>query len=88
MYEVYNLSKTDTVFLEYAANAAYLDKDFDKALEYFTALKRCWLYTGIVTEYTLLRMLLQVKEKIWVRKSQMDLDGKIKAICGAKSYYF
>jgi hypothetical protein len=33
------LSKKDTVYLEYAANAAYLDKDYDMALEYFTTLK-------------------------------------------------
>jgi len=49
--EVYNLSKTDTTFLEYAANAAYLDKDYDRALEKFTALKDM-KYTNIKTVYS------------------------------------
>ncbi|MEN8185565.1 MAG: tetratricopeptide repeat protein [Bacteroidota bacterium] len=51
LYQVYNLSKKDTAFLEYAANAAYLDKDYDAALDYFTELKDVG-YTGITTEYT------------------------------------
>ena len=49
--EVYNLSKTDTTFLEYAANAAYLDKDYDLALTKFNALKDMG-YTGIKTVYS------------------------------------
>lgn len=51
LYQVYNLSTKDTTFLEYAANAAYLAKDFDTALDYFTQLKDVG-YTGIVTEYS------------------------------------
>ena len=51
LYQVYNLSSRDTAFLEYAANAAYLAKDFDTALDYFTQLKDVG-YTGIVTEYS------------------------------------
>ncbi len=51
LYQVYNLSTKDTAFLEYAANAAYLAKDFDTALDYFTQLKNIE-YTGIVTEYS------------------------------------
>jgi len=51
LYQVYNLSTKDTAFLEYAANAAYLAKDFDTALDYFTQLKDIE-YTGIVTEYS------------------------------------
>jgi len=51
LYQVYNLSIKDTAFLEYAANAAYLAKDFDTALDYFTQLKNIG-YTGIVTEYS------------------------------------
>ena len=51
LYQVYQLSKKDTVYLEYAANAAYLDKDYDLALKYFTSLKDLQ-YTGITTEYT------------------------------------
>ena len=51
LYQVYNLSIKDTAFLEYAANAAYLAKDFDTALDYFTQLKNIE-YTGIVTEYS------------------------------------
>ena len=49
--EVFNLSKTDTTFLEYAANAAYLDKDYDLALTKFNALKDMG-YTGIKTVYS------------------------------------
>jgi len=49
--QVYNLSKKDTTFLEYAANAAYLDKDYDLALEKFTALKDMG-YTDIKTVYS------------------------------------
>lgn len=51
LFQVYNLSPKDTVYLEYAANAAYLDKDFDMALDYFTTLKDLG-FTGISTEYT------------------------------------
>ena len=51
LFQVYNLSPKDTVYLEYAANAAYLDKDFDMALDYFTTLKDLG-FTGIATEYT------------------------------------
>jgi tetratricopeptide (TPR) repeat protein len=76
LYEVYNLSKKDTVFLEYAANAAYLDKDFDKALEYFTVLKNTG-YTGIVTEYTAKNVASGERENMG-SKSQMDLMVKSK----------
>ncbi|MDN3643823.1 tetratricopeptide repeat protein [Lutimonas halocynthiae] len=51
LFQVYNLSPKDTVYLEYAANAAYLDKDFDMALDYFTTLKDLG-FTGVSTEYT------------------------------------
>ena len=51
LFQVYNLSPRDTVYLEYAANAAYLDKDFNMALDYFTTLKDLG-FTGISTEYT------------------------------------
>lgn len=72
--QVYNLSPTDTVFLEYAANAAYLDKDYDKALEYFTTLKDLG-YTGITTEYTALNSETGERENMG-NKSQMDLMVK------------
>jgi len=49
--EVYKLSKKDTTFLEYAANAAYLDKDYDLALEKFNSLKSMG-YTDIKTIYS------------------------------------
>ncbi len=76
LYEVYDLSKKDTVFLEYAANAAYLDKDYDKALEYFTTLKDVG-YTGIVTEYTAKNVASGERENMG-SKSQMDLMVKSK----------
>lgn len=49
--QVFNLSPKDTTFLEYAANAAYLDKDFDLALEKFKSLKEMG-YTNIRTIYS------------------------------------
>ena len=57
LFQVYNLSPKDTVFLEYAANAAYLDKDYEMALKYFTSFKETG-YTGLVTESTALDKLL------------------------------
>ena len=71
LYQVYNLSPKDTVFLEYAANAAYLDKDYDMALDYFTALKDLG-YTGITTEYTALNKETGERENMGT-KSNMDL---------------
>ena len=71
LFQVYNLSPKDTVFLEYAANAAYLDKDYDKALSYFTSLKDLD-YTGITTEYTALNSASGERENMG-SKSQMDL---------------
>lgn len=76
LYEVYDLSKKDTVFLEYAANAAYLDKDYDTALEYFTTLKDVG-YTGIVTEYTAKNVATGERENMG-SKTQMDLMVKSK----------
>ena len=71
LYQVYNMSPQDTVFLEYAANAAYLDKDFDLALDYFTELKDVG-YTGIVTEYTAVNKETGERESMG-SKTQMDL---------------
>lgn len=76
LYQVYALSSKDTVFLEYAANAAYLDKEYDKALEYFTTLKDVG-YTGIVTEYTAKNVESGERENMG-SKSQMDLMIKAK----------
>ena len=74
LYQVYNMSSKDTVFLEYAANAAYLDKDYDLALEYFTELKDLG-YTGIVTEYTAVNTETGERENMG-SKNQMDLMVK------------
>jgi tetratricopeptide (TPR) repeat protein len=71
LYQVYSMSPIDTVFLEYAANAAYLDKDYDLALDYFTELKDIG-YTGIVTEYTALNKETGQREDMG-SKAQMDL---------------
>ncbi len=71
LYQVYSMSPMDTVFLEYAANAAYLDKDYDLALEYFTELKDVG-YTGIVTEYTAVNKDTGQREDMG-SKAQMDL---------------
>ena len=74
LYQVFNLSDQDTVFLEYAANAAYLDKDYDSALDYFTQLKDLG-YTGIVKEYTAVNVETGERENMG-NQSQMDLMVK------------
>jgi tetratricopeptide (TPR) repeat protein len=71
LFQVYQLSKKDTVYLEYAANAAYLDKDYDLALEYFTSLKDLQ-YTGITTEYTAVNSETGERENM-SSKTNMDL---------------
>jgi len=71
LYQTYTLSKKDTAFLEYAANAAYLDKDYDVALTYFKNLKELG-YTGITTTYTATNIDSGEKENFG-SESQMDL---------------
>jgi len=83
LYQVYNLSKKDTAFLEYAANAAYLDKDYDVALKDFTELKDLG-YTGITTEYTAKNVATGEVEKM-ASKTQMDLMVKAKEYTDPKS---
>ncbi len=76
LYQVYNLSKKDTAFLEYAANSAYLAKDYDTALDYFTQLKEVG-YTGIITEYTAKNVESGERENMG-SQTQMDLMVKSK----------
>ena len=74
LHQVFVLSPQDTVFLEYAANAAYLDKDYDLALEHFTNLRDMG-YTGIVTEYTAVNKETGERENMG-SQTQMDLMVK------------
>jgi len=74
LYQTYLLSKKDTAFLEYAASAAYQEKDFDTALEYFKSLKELG-YTGITTTYTAVNKESGEKET-FPSKAQMDLMVK------------
>lgn len=74
LYQVYSLSPRDTVYLEYAANAAYMAKDFDLALKHFTSLKELG-YTGIATEYTAVNVETGERENMGT-KAQMDLMVK------------
>ena len=83
LYQTYTLSKKDTAFLEYAANAAYLDKDFDKALIHFENLKDIG-YTGISTNYTAVNVESGKREN-FSSKSQMDLMIKTKQYKEPKS---
>lgn len=76
LYQTFELSPKDTVFLEYAANAAYLDKDFDTALTHFTKLKDLG-YTGIATTYTAVNVESGKRENMG-SKTQMDLMVKTK----------
>ena len=71
LYKTYALSKKDTAFLEYAATAAYLDKDFDLSLKHFNKLKELG-YTGIATTYTATNI-ESGKTESFGSKSQMDL---------------
>jgi tetratricopeptide (TPR) repeat protein len=74
LYKTYVLSPKDTAFLEYAANAAYLDKDYDKALKHFNSLKDLG-YTGIATTYSATNVESgQVQN--FASKNQMDLMVK------------
>ena len=74
LYKTYALSKKDTAFLEYAATAAYLDKDYDLSLEHFSKLKEVG-YTGIATTYTATNI-ENGKPESFGSKSQMDLMVK------------
>jgi tetratricopeptide (TPR) repeat protein len=74
MYKTYALSKKDTAFLEYAATAAYLDKDFDLSLEHFNKLKELG-YTGIATTYTATNI-ESGKTESFGSKNQLDLMVK------------
>ncbi len=71
LYQTYELSKKDTLFLEYAANAAYLDENYDTALDYFKRLKEMG-YTGITTEYSATNIETGEVEN-FASKSQMDI---------------
>ena len=83
LFQVYNMSPKDTVYLEYAANAAYLDKDYDDALIYFTSLKEVG-YTGIVTQYTAMNKESGERENMGT-KSNMDLMVKTGTYSNPKS---
>ena len=74
LLQTYNLSKKDTVFLEYAATAAYLDKDFDESLKHFNSLKDLG-YTGIATTYSAMNTDTNEIENFG-SKDQMDLMVK------------
>lgn len=76
LYEVFVLSPKDTVFLEYAANAAYLAKDYEASLGYFMELKDLG-YTGITTEYTAKNVETGEVEDLGT-KTNMDLMVKTK----------
>jgi len=72
---VYDLSPSDTVFLDYAATAAYLDQDFDTAIEYYTELKDLG-WTGIATEYTAINNETGERENMG---SQNNMDLLVKS---------
>jgi tetratricopeptide (TPR) repeat protein len=76
MYQTYLLSKKDTAFLEYAANAAFLDKDYVTALKHFKTLKELG-YTGIATTYSATNVESGQKENFG-SKAQLDLMIKAK----------
>ncbi len=76
MYQTYLLSKKDTAFLEYAANSAYLDKDYETALKHFYTLKDIG-YTGITTTYAATNAESGETENFG-SKQQMDLMIKAK----------
>jgi len=77
LYLAYTLNKTDTLLLEYAANASYLAKDLDESLNYFNQLKDM-RYTGITTLYSVRNIESGARENVSTQ-SQMDLMVKSKA---------
>jgi len=76
MFQRYTLRKQDTIYLEYAANSAYLDKDYQTALKHFKSLKEIG-YTGIATTYSATNIESGEKENFG-SKNQMDLMIKTK----------
>ncbi len=83
LYQVYLLSPRDTAYLEYAANSAYLAKDYEGALNYFTQLKDVG-YTGITTEYSA-KNAETGKKEVFSSKQQSDLMRKSKAYTDFKT---
>lgn len=73
--QVFNLSPKDTTFLEYAANAAYLDKDFDLALKKFNTLKDMG-YTDVKTIYSATNKATG-NEDVFTNAKEMDNGVKI-----------
>ncbi|MDH3322525.1 MAG: hypothetical protein OEM04_06005, partial [Flavobacteriaceae bacterium] len=83
LYQVYKLSPKDTVFLEYAANSAYLAKDYDTALDFFIELKEIG-YTGITTEYSAKNVATGERESLG-SEAQMALMIKSKTYVDPKT---
>lgn len=71
---VYNLNKKDTVFLENSALAAYLNKDYDRAIEVYHDLLNMG-YTGIATRYQGKSV---INGEVMYYASQKDLDSQVK----------
>jgi len=77
LYLAYSLNKTDTLLLEYAANASYLAQELDESLTYFIQLKDMG-YTGIASIYSVRNIESGERENVSTQ-SQMNLMVKSKA---------
>lgn len=74
--QVFDLNSPDTAFLNYAAMAAYQDKDLDLALTHYKKLSEVG-YTGIVTNYSAMSTETKKREN-FNSKNEMDLMVKAK----------
>lgn len=72
--KVFDLSKTDTLFLQYAGAAALKDKDYDLAINYYQKLIDLG-FTGIATNYTAVNVETNQRENLGT-KLNMDLMVK------------
>ncbi len=72
--KVYDLSKNDTSFLQYAGGAALKDKDYDLAAKYFQKLIDLD-YKGIATNYTAVNVETKNRENLG---NKINMDAMVK----------
>lgn len=81
--QVYGLNPLDTAFLNFAALAAYQDKDLDLALTHFQKLDKVG-FTGISTNYSAVNIKTKKRENFG-SKNEMDLMMKTKMYTDSKT---
>ncbi|MCF6349787.1 MAG: tetratricopeptide repeat protein [Flavobacteriaceae bacterium] len=81
--QVFELNALDTSFLNYAAMAAYQDKDLDLALVHYQKLNKVG-YTGITTNYSAINVETKKRDN-FSSKNEMDLMIKSKTYIDPKT---